>query len=64
VFLFDLIFFNFSDTCCKQYANNSRQGHLTNQSRVDQSQQTRPSDQSEQSRPITTDWAIWPIRAE
>jgi len=28
-------------------------GHLTNQGRVDQSQQTGPSDQSEQSRPIT-----------
>jgi len=31
---------------------------------VYQSQQTVPSDQSEQSRPITTDWTIWPIRAE
>jgi len=34
--------------------NHNRLGHLTNQSRVDQSQQTGSSDQSEQSRPITT----------
>jgi len=29
----------------------------TDQSRVDQSQQTEPPDQSEQSRPITAHWA-------
>jgi len=39
-------------------------GRLTNQSRVDPSEQTEPSNQSEQIRPITTDWTIWPIRAD
>jgi len=60
------------DLKCPYYAfsditvvtNHNRLDHMTNQSRVDQSQQTGPPDQSEQSRPITTDWTIWPIRAE
>lgn len=38
--------------------NHNRLGHLTNQSRADQSQDTRLSDQLKKRRPNTTDWAI------
>jgi len=39
-------------------SNRNTLDHLTNQSRVDQSQHTGPSDQLEQSRLITTHWTI------